>query len=111
LPPVNLEPGEYFLIGTEVSVKEASLGARWQAASTVLPSAVGGVGPTFVTGSTNLNNPASSDWTAYTNNQLLDFRLLGVADGEVPEPSSAILLATGLLVALVISVRKRAARN
>ena len=110
LSPLNLNPGQYFLVGAEVSVKDPlASGAIWEVASAALTSAVGGVGPTFITGTSNPSDPASSNFAA--GNQLVGFSLLGVANGEVPEPSSAILLASGLLAMAGISMRKRRLRT
>jgi hypothetical protein len=111
LPPLTLSPGEYFLVGAEVFVSDVTAsGALWGGALSTLPSTVGGIGPSFQAAGSgvNVSNPASSNWSPYTDNRILNFQLLGTVN-KVPEPSSLLLLGTGVLALLAVGLRKKTA--
>jgi hypothetical protein len=91
-----LQPGEYFVVGAEVHKPDLLGGAAWEGESSTLPSSVGGIGPAFFSsGLIDTTNPSNSTWSAFTDNRLLDFQLLGTVS-KVPEPASAFLLVGGL---------------
>jgi PEP-CTERM motif-containing protein len=106
LPPLLLQSGEYFVVGAEVYKPSGFGGAAWQTESSALPSTVGGIGPTFYGSNIDTTNPSNSTWSAYTDKTLLDFQLLGTVS-KAPEPSSLMLLGTGVLALLAVGRRKR----